>query len=157
MNEKPLEYEKLAVPNSDKITAFQKKVYGATRLIPSGSVTTYGAIAKVIKCKSSQAVGQALKRNPWPIDLKNVDAKLMVPCHRIIGHNGFIGGFNGQRNGAAIERKIKLLKKEGIKFVWNKNNKKYSIHQKNKHKIVKQFRKIAQKVDKKRCSIYTLP
>eukprot|EP01084_Bolivina_argentea_P313250 542441_1 len=158
MNGNLLEYEKLAIPNSDKLTEFQKKVYGATRLIPKGAVSTYGSIAKLINCKSSQAVGQALKRNPWPIDLKNVDSKLMVPCHRVIGHNGFIGGFSGQRHGIEIKRKIKLLKKEGIQFVLNKNNKKYSLEQKYKHKIIKQFiiskiqtnRKIVQKVGKKR-------
>lgn len=140
---KTIYYHHLDVPDSDKITAFQKKVYGVTRLIPSGFVTTYGAIAKLIKCKSAQAVGQALRRNSWPIDLKNVDNGLMVPCHRVIGYNGTIGGFGGQRNGIQIERKIDLLKKEGVVFVHNDKTNKYELQNSEQitHLIIKRFRK----------------
>eukprot|EP01083_Nonionella_stella_P181340 649304_1 len=145
----PLYYEHLPIPDSKTITEFQKKVYGGTRLIPSGFVTTYGSIAQLIKCKSSQAVGQALKRNPWPIDSKNVDPKCMVPCHRVIGHNGSIGGFSGQRKGVQIDRKLKLLKKEGVRFVLNSPKKEFKLHQTSKHKLIQKFRKIICKVNKK--------
>ena len=145
---KPLYYEQLAIPNSDEITEFQKKVYGATRLIPFGSVTTYGTIAKLINCRSSQAVGQALKRNPWPIDLKDVDSELMVPCHRIVARNGEIGGFSGQRNGKQIKRKVKLLNHEGVRFVLNIKTNKYSLDQQMRHKLIKKFRKVILKTKK---------
>ena len=64
---------------------------------------TYGEIAKILH-SSPRAVGQALKRNPYaPI----------VPCHRVIHTDGRIGGYAGVRDS---KKKIKLLKKEGIKI-----------------------------------------
>ncbi len=67
-------------------TPFEELVYRATKAVPAGSVTTYGAIAKALQCRSSQAVGQALKRNPFaPV----------VPCHRVISTSLTIGGFCG--------------------------------------------------------------
>ena len=148
MESKTIYYDHLAIPNSDEITEFQRKVYGVTRLIPSGYMTTYGTIAKLIKCKSSQAVGQALKRNPWPIDLEDVDSNLMVPCHRVIAQNGNIGGFSGKRNGTQIDRKIKLLRKEGIRFTLDTQNRKYTLQNSMQHKIVRKFRKIVVKLKK---------
>jgi len=88
-------------------TAFQLKVYEAAKRIPKGNVTTYAHLAKAIGCKSSQAVGQALKRNPYAP---------AVPCHRIVASDLTLGGFNGQTCGMQIERKIALLKGEGVKL-----------------------------------------
>jgi len=65
-------------------TPFQKKVYNALLLIPNGRVTTYKILAEYIGCKSSQAVGQALK--------KNLDAP-RIPCHRVIKSDGTLGGY----------------------------------------------------------------
>jgi methylated-DNA-[protein]-cysteine S-methyltransferase len=52
-------------------------------------------------------VGQALKVNPFAPK---------VPCHRVISSSLEIGGFQGKTAGAAIKRKLKLLKKEGVEF-----------------------------------------
>ena len=139
-------YQDIDVPEIEGITDFQKKVYGVTRMIPAGSVCTYGTIAKMIRCRSSQAVGQALRRNPWPIDAKNVSTGVMVPCHRVIGASGWIGGFSGKRKGKSIERKIKLLRKEGIKFIQTKPDK-HTVHNDCKHKLIKRFRKVRLKTD----------
>jgi len=84
-------------------TPFQEKVYAITKSIPRGKTMTYGEIAKILH-SSPRAVGQALKRNPYaPI----------VPCHRVIHTDGRIGGYAGVRDS---KKKIKLLKKEGIKI-----------------------------------------
>ena len=56
-------------------TNFQNKVYEALLEIPIGKITTYKLLGAYIGCKSSQAIGQALKRNPFAPD---------VPCHRVI-------------------------------------------------------------------------
>ena len=66
------------------ITPFQKKVYDTLVLIPKGKVTTYKLLWNFIGCKSSQAIGQALTRNPYAPK---------VPCHRVIKTNGAIGGY----------------------------------------------------------------
>ena len=89
-------------------TAFELKVYEATRCIPRGKVSTYRLIGKSISCKSSQAVGQALRRNPFAPK---------VPCHRVIASTLTIGGFAGERDGAEIKRKLKLLGMEGVQFI----------------------------------------
>jgi len=91
-----------------KPTAFEHKVYDATSRIPRGKVSTYGLIGEFIGCGSSQAVGQALKRNPFAP---------RVPCHRVIASSLTIGGFAGERGGAEIKRKLKMLAAEGVRFV----------------------------------------
>ena len=89
------------------ITTFQEKVYNATKKIPKGKVTTYKLLADFIGCNSTQAVGQALRRNPYAPK---------VPCHRVISTTQTIGGFQGKRVGKSICSKLKLLKSEGVLF-----------------------------------------
>jgi len=94
-----------------KPTAFANKVYKLTKQIPKGKISTYKAIAEPLNTKAYQAVGQALRNNPYaPI----------VPCHRVISSNGTMGGFNGKTSGKEIQTKKQLLKKEGISFKGNK-------------------------------------
>ena len=71
--------------------------------VHAGSTITYGELARRIGCRSAQAVGQALKRNPFAPD---------VPCHRVVGANGSLGGYFGKREGDMIERKRRLLNEE---------------------------------------------
>jgi len=94
-----------------KTTPFAKKVYQLLRKIPKGKVSTYKEVAKALKTKACQAVGQALKNNPNPP---------YIPCHRVVKNDGTIGGFMGKTKGKAIQRKINLLKQEGIKFTGKK-------------------------------------
>lgn len=51
-------------PRWRQVTPFQRKVYDAISTIPRGKVTTYKDLARAVGCGSTQAVGQALKRNP---------------------------------------------------------------------------------------------
>jgi len=115
------------------ITPFQKKVYAETSKIPKGKTSTYGAIAKKLKT-SPRTVGQALKKNPFgytsAISIKGSKRNrlheqkgkltketarcLLVPCHRVIKSDNTIGGFNGKTSGKEIQRKIKLLRSEGV-------------------------------------------
>ena len=95
----------------NRVTVFQEKVYAAVKRIPQGKVTTYKLLAREVHCRSSQAVGQALKRNPFAP---------MVPSHRVIFSNLSIGGFAGQIHGDEITRKKMLLKQEGVLFDNNK-------------------------------------
>ncbi|MFZ4766663.1 MAG: MGMT family protein [Roseimicrobium sp.] len=90
-----------------ELTAFEQRVYALVRTIPRGKVTTYAHVAKTISCGSHQAIGQALKRNPFAPE---------VPCHRVISSTRTLGGFNGQREGAELTRKRALLEAEGVQF-----------------------------------------
>ena len=65
-------------------TAFQQRVWQALREIPYGVTTTYGAVARRVGCRSAQAVGQAVGRNPIAI---------IVPCHRVVGSDGSLTGY----------------------------------------------------------------
>lgn len=89
------------------VTPFQRRVYDETRKIPRGTVITYGELARRIGCKSAQAVGQALRRNPFAPE---------VPCHRVVAADGSLGGFCGARDGALLEKKRRLLESEGVVF-----------------------------------------
>ncbi len=99
---------------------FAERVYELCRRVPKGRVTTYGDIAKALGTKGYQAVGNALRCNPYaPV----------VPCHRVVKSDGSIGGFKGKINDKEIEEKIKLLKSEGVKIKNNKINlEKYNIN-----------------------------
>lgn len=65
-------------------TAFQKRVWQALLTIWYGQTKTYGEIAKMVDCRSAQAVGQAVGANP---------IALIIPCHRVIASNGQLGGY----------------------------------------------------------------
>lgn len=91
--------------NDPNLTSFQRKVYEAVSKIPPGKVVTYKNLALSVHCKSSQAVGQALRRNPYaPI----------VPCHRVVKSDLTMGGFFGHTTGKPLERKMELLRDEGV-------------------------------------------
>lgn len=92
------------VLSSTLITPFQRRVYLALLNVPAGETITYGELARRIGCRSAQAVGQALKRNPFAPD---------VPCHRVVAADGSLGGYNGVRSGEELERKRSLLEHEG--------------------------------------------
>lgn len=137
------------------LSPFQRAIYEICSSIPVGRVTTYGGISQILErnifqlqqqkkllpshCEfrtvkiSSQAVGTALKRNPFAPS---------VPCHRVLkaGNPPTIGGFKGttELNGLAslstsiqtsvekkslekslhpdIQSKLNLLESEGVKF-----------------------------------------
>jgi methylated-DNA-[protein]-cysteine S-methyltransferase len=92
---------------SKTISDLQYKVYTQLLSIPAGKVATYNQIAKAVKCNSPRAIGQALKKNPYAPE---------VPCHRVIKSNLTLGGFSGSIENKTVEKKLKLLKSEGVQF-----------------------------------------
>ncbi len=107
MKNKQVRSINLLLGSTKNLTEFQRKVYSATLLIPKGKVTTYKLLATFIECNSAQAIGQALKANPFAPT---------IPCHRVIASTLKIGGFKGKRQGKEIALKIKLLQAEGVIF-----------------------------------------
>ena len=86
-----------------ELTEFQKKVYLELLTVPSGQTISYSELARRIGCRSPQAVGQALKKNPFAPE---------VPCHRVIRSDGKLGGYFGKTDGEMTDRKRKLLEAE---------------------------------------------
>lgn len=79
---------------------FQPRVWRALADVPAGTTISYGEMARRIgEPDAAQAVGVALNRNPIP---------LILPCHRVVGHDGGLVGFGG-----GMERKTWLLAHEG--------------------------------------------
>lgn len=91
----------------DRVTPFQQRVYECLRRVPRGRVVTYRELARAVGCRSAQAVGQALKKNPFAPE---------VPCHRVIKSDLRVGGFCGETDGESVRRKVALLEAEGV--VW---------------------------------------
>ncbi|MDE6661318.1 MAG: methylated-DNA--[protein]-cysteine S-methyltransferase [Anaeroplasmataceae bacterium] len=79
---------------------FQLEVWKLLCNIPYGKTTSYKALALEIARRmgkekmSAQAVGGAVGRNPISI---------IIPCHRVIGTNGKMVGYNG---GISIKEKL---------------------------------------------------
>lgn len=82
------------------MTKFQWKVLAVTAKIPLGETRSYKWVAaQVGSPKAVRAVGQALRRNPYPI---------IIPCHRVIREDGSPGGYAG----GSGEKKVRLLAAE---------------------------------------------
>ena len=83
-----------------------KRIYEAVKRIPRGKVATYGQVAEMAGDKKmARAVGNALHRNPDPIN---------IPCYRVVNAKGELSGefaFGGK--GA----QAKLLCADGIKVI----------------------------------------
>ena len=77
-------------------TGFQKKVWQQLLKVPFGTTKSYRDIAvKLGSVLNTRAVGTANGKNPISI---------IIPCHRIIGHDGKMVGYAG-----GLERKKWLL------------------------------------------------
>jgi O-6-methylguanine DNA methyltransferase len=94
---------------------FQVKVFKALRKIKSGTVVTYGDLAKKAgQPGAARAVGTAMAKNPIP---------MIIPCHRVLPKNSSkdtvkrLGNFSSD---GGVLTKAKLLHAEG--FVWNEEH-----------------------------------
>jgi len=80
-------------------TPFQESVWSALTQIPAGTTATYKDIAGSIgKSRAYRAVGMANRSNP---------IALALPCHRVIGADGNLGGYAG-----GVEKKSWLIQHE---------------------------------------------
>lgn len=81
------------------MTPFAGKVYRIVARIPLGQVRTYAWVARRAgRPGAGRAVGQILKRNPWPG---------VIPCHRVVRADRQPGGYV-----FGTAEKIRLLEKE---------------------------------------------
>lgn len=86
---------------------FFEKVYEVARLIPSGRVTSYGAIAKYLGAtKSARIVGYAM----------NNSSEKDVPAHRVVNRKGLL---TGKHHFEGTNLMQQLLENEGVEIVDN--------------------------------------
>ncbi|PYO41556.1 MAG: cysteine methyltransferase [Gemmatimonadetes bacterium] len=91
---------KFDLPLEPTGTPFELRVWEELRAIPFGAMRSYSEIARRLgDARLTRAVGAANGKNPIPI---------IVPCHRVVGANGYLTGFGG-----GLDRKRWLLEHEG--------------------------------------------
>jgi methylated-DNA-[protein]-cysteine S-methyltransferase len=95
-----------SVPLAPRGTPFQRRVWDSIRAIPLRESRTYGEIARQVH-SAPRAIGQACGANP---------IALIIPCHRVVGSGGTMGGFMGVEEGNPIAIKRWLLTHEGYRF-----------------------------------------
>jgi len=85
-------------------TEFQHRVWERVIAVSYGSTKSYVEIAREVDTEnSSRVVGLANGKNPLPI---------IIPCHRIIGHNGKLTGYAG---GLALKKWLLLHEQQNSK------------------------------------------
>lgn len=92
-------------------TSFQQMVWKELLKVPYGTVTTYKEITETVEKKlkkrvAYQAVGTAIGNNPISI---------IIPCHRVIGKNGNLGGYAA---GLEVKNKLLTLEKKVVKSIF---------------------------------------
>jgi methylated-DNA-[protein]-cysteine S-methyltransferase len=88
-----------SIPLHQAGTDFQNEVWRQIARIPFGKTITYTELARRSgKPDAIRAAGTATGRNPL---------SLIVPCHRVVGKNGGMGGYAG-----GLKRKEQLLELE---------------------------------------------
>ncbi|KAL9020982.1 MAG: hypothetical protein Q9185_001809 [Variospora sp. 1 TL-2023] len=88
------------------LTPFRQSVLLTLCQVPSGSFTSYAAMAGHLH-SSARAVGNALRNNPFAP---------RVPCHRVVAADKKLGGFGGEwgMQGKHAGEKVRLLREEGV-------------------------------------------
>jgi methylated-DNA-[protein]-cysteine S-methyltransferase len=85
-----------------RVTPFQRRVLDACRGVGPGETLSYGQLAQLAGSPgAARAVGSVMSHNRLP---------LVVPCHRIVGSSGALGGYSAPEG---LDMKRKLLAREG--------------------------------------------
>jgi methylated-DNA-[protein]-cysteine S-methyltransferase len=82
------------------------QIYREVSKIPYGETRTYGEVGKIVGTHP-RVVGNAMARNP---------TVLIVPCHRVVGSNGGLGGFSPDLE---IKKALLLLEKNTTKNLFS--------------------------------------
>ena len=97
---------RFTVPMAPAGTVFRRRVWDALPAIPVGESRTYGEMARQLG-SAPRAIGGACAANR---------IALIIPCHRVVGSRGALGGFMGVTEGKPIDIKRWLLSHEGYRF-----------------------------------------
>jgi methylated-DNA-[protein]-cysteine S-methyltransferase len=82
------------------MTPFRQQVIQMTRKLPYGAKLTYGELAEQAgHPRAARAVGSTMKTNRFPI---------IIPCHRVIGSGGGLGGYSAPQGLSLKQRLLEL-------------------------------------------------
>ena len=100
----PVMFEDLQLDLTD-LTPFQQRIVKHCRKIPRGKTLSYGELAaKAGSPGAARAVGSVMAKNRFPI---------VVPCHRVVGSGGCLGGFSAPQG---LSLKTRMLQLEGCEL-----------------------------------------
>jgi methylated-DNA-[protein]-cysteine S-methyltransferase len=97
---------RFTVPLATGGTPFQQRVWDAIAAIPAGQSRTYGELAQKL-LSGPRAIGQACGANR---------IALIIPCHRVVGSRGAVGGFMNAWEGEGVAIKRWLLAHERHRY-----------------------------------------
>lgn len=89
----------------DGYTTFQRQVVAHCRQIPVGETASYLELARRAgHPRAARAVGTVMSSNRFP---------LIVPCHRVVGSNGGLGGYSAP-DGLDMKRRLLALEQTAL-------------------------------------------
>jgi methylated-DNA-[protein]-cysteine S-methyltransferase len=100
----PVDFSDVRIADSH-LTPFGKRIVAACRRIGWGGRRSYGELAA--ECGSAgaaRAVGQVMAKNRFP---------LVVPCHRVLGAGGSLGGFSAPE-GLRMKRRLLAMESDPV-------------------------------------------
>lgn len=96
----PVSFANVALSWAKPLTRFRKRVISEVRRISWGNTLTYGEVAKRAGSSgAARAVGTAMSTNRFPI---------VVPCHRVVGSAGGLGGFTAP-GGVGLKERLLMM------------------------------------------------
>ncbi len=91
--------------NEDNVANFKERVYHILAKVPKGKAITYKRLAELAgNRKAARAVGSLMRKNKDPGK---------IPCYKVVKSSGEIGRYSAK---GGVNKKIELLKKDGIKI-----------------------------------------
>ena len=96
----PISFDHVELAWPKPLTRFRKRVISETRRISWGNTLTYGEVAKRAGSPgAARAVGTAMSSNRFPF---------VVPCHRVVGSGGGLGGFTAP-GGVGLKERLLMM------------------------------------------------
>ncbi len=100
----PVGFEDIEITYRRKLPPFRRAVIAATRRIAYGQTLSYQELAGIAGSpRAARAVGNSMATNLFPI---------IVPCHRVLGSGGHLGGFTAPGGLTLKERLLALEARE---------------------------------------------
>lgn len=99
----PVSFAEVELTWQKPLTRFRRRVIAETRRIPWGSTLTYGELAaRAGSPQAARAVGTVMSSNRFPF---------VIPCHRVVGSAGGLGGFTAP-GGVGLKERLLLMESD---------------------------------------------
>ncbi|MDA0283246.1 MAG: methylated-DNA--[protein]-cysteine S-methyltransferase [Planctomycetota bacterium] len=103
----PVSFESVELSWPRPLTPFRRRVIAETRRISWGTTLTYGEVARRAGSPgAARAVGTVMSSNRFPF---------IVPCHRVVGSSGGLGGFTAP-GGTGLKQRLLAMENVGNDF-----------------------------------------